>query len=356
MLPASTGLCADLQAVYDAWTDVNTTLRILAEFRREDVGYAAASLERRVDVVLQPLVRTLEKGGLSGPQRILLEVVHRSLAGLREPLPVGPEGGPGLSRREMIVAHLLRTGQSDCSTAAILGISRRTVASHRRRIRGKLGQGFAGTPGGPGSCREAPDGLPEGGGPSGAAGEVARPEAPSGSSPAVPVRGVRSRQLREMHRRLKALLESQRSDRDRQLGMVLANFRFLVLPLIERLALAAPGAVPQHLVGGLRQRMTEMALTCRLPLGAAVYRLTASEARVARAIRRGCCTRDIAAAQGLSLRTVEAHRLSIRRKLGMARRGSNLRVVLLAVGDDEGEGRQGGRAAGRLAAGGAAGR
>ena len=57
----------------------------------------------------------------------------------------------------------------------------------------------------------------------------------------------------------------------------------------------------------------------------------AAERRVALEVRKGLSTRALAARLGLSPRTVEAHRLSLRRKLGLARRGGNLRSRLLTL-------------------------
>jgi DNA-binding CsgD family transcriptional regulator len=326
----SPGRFADLEAVDSAWNDVHTTLRILGELRQEEVGRWTASLEQRVDEVLRPLVRSLRTEPLSGHQRALVEVLGRTLGVLREPLPIVPGEGPGLSRREMMVANLMRIALSDQAAAAILGISPRTVASHRRRIRAKVDQGPAGRPGSAalppgGRIQRLADGDRVGG-------PCCAPN--TGFGRCQRTLESRCRQLLEMHRRLKGILRSQRRDRDRELGIVVENLKYVLLPLIDRLAVSTPETGSNCLVRDLRQRVAELVQAFRLPLGARVYRLTACEARVARAIRRGDSTRDIAGVLGISPRTVEVHRLSIRRKLGASKRGVNLRSLLLTLGDD----------------------
>jgi DNA-binding CsgD family transcriptional regulator len=59
--------------------------------------------------------------------------------------------------------------------------------------------------------------------------------------------------------------------------------------------------------------------------------LTPVEMEVANFVRHGRTTKEIATLMNISSRTVDMHRLNIRRKLGIHRTGTNLRSFLLSV-------------------------
>lgn len=63
------------------------------------------------------------------------------------------------------------------------------------------------------------------------------------------------------------------------------------------------------------------------------FSLTPRELRVARLIRDGFASRQIAARLGIATRTVTTHRTQIRQKLGLKGRRRNLRTCLLAIPD-----------------------
>lgn len=294
-----------------SWQDLNTTLRILVDHRNEDMVRSREALARQVEDGLRPLIRLFLRRRLNGRQRLLAEALDRTLALLQEPLRAG---GPGaeveLSPREMLVAHLQRIGRSVPAAAAILGVSPRTIASHRRRIQAKSRAAAA-----PERRTGTPPDLSE-----------TLPVGPGGNPPRDQLPP-----LQQMNRRLKALLQDQGQDRQRLHGAAMENLRFLVQPLTGLLEQTPLDPVQQRLMGDLRQGVTAVMETYRPPWDSRIYRLTAAERRVALEVRKGLSTRALAARLGLSPRTVEAHRLSLRRKLGLARRGGNLRSRLLTL-------------------------
>lgn len=137
--------------------------------------------------------------------------------------------------------------------------------------------------------------------------------------------------LQETNTALKVLLKRREVDKQEFEEQVLYNIKELILPYVDKLKQVAADERQLAYVTILESNLNDITgnFTRRLSLDS--YRLTNSELKVANFIRQGKRTREIASLLGISARTVEAYRLSIRRKMRIQGRKVNLRTFLMSI-------------------------
>ncbi len=141
-----------------------------------------------------------------------------------------------------------------------------------------------------------------------------------------------SKKFQEVNIALRVLLKKREEDKVGIEENVLANVNELVLPYLDKArAFVSDPKARVHLdivEGNLREISSPFArkLTSRF------FNMTPAEIQVAHLVRHGYSSKEIAAQLGISPKTVEVHRLNIRKKLGIAGRRFNLRTYLLNLG------------------------
>ena len=138
--------------------------------------------------------------------------------------------------------------------------------------------------------------------------------------------------LIEINTTLKVLLEQRQEDKTKLEDRVMANVKELVMPYIEKLKQQPSinkklGAYIEVLEANLNSIISPFAHK----LSSKFYSLTSTEIAVARLVRQGKNTREIAAILDSSAKTIETHRLNIRKKLGLTKKKANLRTHLLSL-------------------------
>jgi PAS domain S-box-containing protein len=129
-----------LEQVASELDEANTALKILLrkcdqerEELEEKVFYNAKQL-------ILPYVKKLKRQHLNPSTRSLVAVIETKIKDLIS--PIGKNLGHsvvGLTPMEIRVADLIQQGSSSKEIAALLGLSIRTIESHRKNIRAKLG-------------------------------------------------------------------------------------------------------------------------------------------------------------------------------------------------------------------------
>ena len=142
---------------------------------------------------------------------------------------------------------------------------------------------------------------------------------------------VKTKELGELHRSLRALL-TQRDKARRDLEeRILSNVKELVLPYIKKLGKNSLGMQQRTYLKILQSNLNDIVSPFVHNLSLKYSALTPTEIQVAQLIREGKTAREIGAMLNSSKRTIESHRQSIRNKLGMKDTKANLRSYLLSM-------------------------
>ena len=142
---------------------------------------------------------------------------------------------------------------------------------------------------------------------------------------------AKAHELEEANSALRVLLKRMAADREELEEKVLVNVKELTLPYLEKLKNTSLSAHQKTCINILESNLTDIVSPFAHKLSSRYLNLTHTEIHVANLVKEGKRTKDIAQILGLSVRTIEVHRQSIRNKLGLKNRKANLRSHLLSL-------------------------
>jgi PAS domain S-box-containing protein len=142
---------------------------------------------------------------------------------------------------------------------------------------------------------------------------------------------LKASSLADLNTALRVLLEQKDNDRADIEEKVMLNMRELVLPFIEKLKRTSLTRRQAAYVQVLESNLNDVISPFSRTLSAKFLSLTPTEIQIAGMIREGKMSQEIADVLNLSSRTVESHRGSIRKKLGLKNKKANLRSHLLSI-------------------------
>ncbi len=137
--------------------------------------------------------------------------------------------------------------------------------------------------------------------------------------------------LQETNMALMVLLKRRDSDKQAFEEQVMYNVKTLVLPYLDKLKATVTNEDQKAYLSILETHLSDVTAAFSRRLSIEFHSLTPSELKVANFIRLGKRSREIAALLGLSQRTIDAYRLSIRRKLRINNKKANLRTMLMSM-------------------------
>ena len=136
--------------------------------------------------------------------------------------------------------------------------------------------------------------------------------------------------LKELNASLRVLLESREEDAKAVGEKVQSNVRLLLIPFLDKLNRSQLDPKQRAYVDVLQLTLDEIVSPFSRELSSKYVSLSPTEIHVANLVKDGKKTKQIAEMMDLSKRTVESHRQTIRKRLGLKGKG-NLRSSLLSV-------------------------
>ena len=152
----------------------------------------------------------------------------------------------------------------------------------------------------------------------------------------------RTESLSEVNTALEVLLRKREADRMDVEEKMLSNAKGLILPYLEKLKASRLDDRQRIYLNLVESNLNELISPLSQRMSRHYLNFTPLEIQVANLVKEGRTTKDIAQIMGLSIRTIEAVRYTIRRKLGLKKKRSNLRSYLLSIDGTDGISRRNG--------------
>ncbi len=140
----------------------------------------------------------------------------------------------------------------------------------------------------------------------------------------------RTASLEEMNKALTVLLRGREEDKKTLEEKILANLSELVFPYLEKLKTSRLDERQLSSLSIIEANLKDILAPFALRASGRNHALTPSELRIANLIKQGMTSKDIAQITGLSTRTIDHRRESIRNKLGITDRKTPLSSYLLS--------------------------
>jgi len=142
---------------------------------------------------------------------------------------------------------------------------------------------------------------------------------------------IKSQNLEDLNTALRVLLKQREEDRRELEERVLSNVKTAILPHIEKLKNSVITRDQRNCLGILETQIHEIISPFLHKISQKYFDLTPQEIQVADLVREGRSSKEIADRLSISTRTVDCHRNSIRKKLGIKHRQTNLRSFLMRL-------------------------
>jgi PAS domain S-box-containing protein len=140
---------------------------------------------------------------------------------------------------------------------------------------------------------------------------------------------ITNRDLTEANIALKVLLKNRDEEREEMRHSILSNLRHLILPYLDKLRKTTVSQEQSRYYSDIIEKnLNEMASSFIWELSNKYLSLTPTEIRIAELLKKGRSTKEIAEEIGVAPSTINTHRESLRRKLGLTGKNTNLATFL----------------------------
>jgi PAS domain S-box-containing protein len=142
---------------------------------------------------------------------------------------------------------------------------------------------------------------------------------------------IKTRNLEDVNTTLKVLLERRDTDKAALENTIVGNMNDLVIPYLERVKKRTADKKSQDYLAVLENNLETITSSFFRKLTTKYANLTTTEIEVANLVKSGKSIKEIADLLSISGKTVENHRMSIRKKMGIANTKISLRSHLLSL-------------------------
>ncbi len=142
---------------------------------------------------------------------------------------------------------------------------------------------------------------------------------------------IKTKNLEEVNTTLKVLLERRDADKAALEDTIIGNINDLVMPYLERVKQKTSDKKSRDYLSVLENNLNTITSSFFRRLTTKYANLTSTEIEVANLVKNGKSIKDIAELLSISGKTVEVHRMNIRKKMGIANTGTSLRTHLLSL-------------------------
>lgn len=142
---------------------------------------------------------------------------------------------------------------------------------------------------------------------------------------------AQSDSLQEANIALKVVLKQMEQEKSAEKENVLSNVKQSVIPHLASLRKTGLTSSQEFIIERLESNLYNITSPLINKLSSSFFRLTPMEIRIANLVKDGMTNKETTEALGISLNTVSSHRHKIRTKLGLKKKGINLRSYLLSL-------------------------
>jgi PAS domain S-box-containing protein len=142
---------------------------------------------------------------------------------------------------------------------------------------------------------------------------------------------ISSDNLKEMNTAMRVLLDKRTEDQQRAEEIIRMNLKELIDPYLERLAQSGLSRSQEQLLDVVRMNLEEVLGSSIPEFSSKYYMLSPNEIQVVNLVRKGKTTKEMSRLLNLSVRTIEAYRNSIRKKLNLKNKKINLKTYLASI-------------------------
>ena len=143
---------------------------------------------------------------------------------------------------------------------------------------------------------------------------------------------IKTKNLEEVNTTLKVLLERRDADKATLEDTIIGNINDLVIPYLERVKKRTSDKKSRDYLSALENNLDTITSSFFRKLTIKYANLTSTEIEVANLVKNGKSIKEIADLLSISGKTVETHRMNIRKKMGIANTKTSLRSRLLSLG------------------------